>query len=83
MKIIIKIIDNYYEDAATDDDVDGAADGDDNRFEGRVVCPWKSKEVDSCAKSCLGMPPGLKHQCSIKFIAHCQMSKYPKGQAIA
>ena len=40
MKMIINIIDNYYEDAATDDDVDGAADGDDSRFEGQVVCPW-------------------------------------------
>ena len=39
MKIIINIIDNYYEGAVTDDDVDGAADGDDNQFEGRVVCP--------------------------------------------
>ena len=55
MKIIIKIVDNYYEGAVTDDDVDGAADGDDNRFEGRVVCPWKSKEVNSCAKTCSGM----------------------------
>ena len=58
MKIIIKIIDNYYEDAATDDDDDGAAD--DGRFEWHIVCLWKSKEVDSCAKTCLRMPPGLK-----------------------
>ena len=52
MKIIIKIVDNYYEGAVTDDDVDA---DDDNRFEGQVVCPWKSKEVNSCAKTCSGM----------------------------